>query len=167
MRWAVLLPALLVLTGCFDEAGTLADRAKRDELAQVERDDPHMAAAMRKSREALPDFLTLARAPRPTTTNFAVKIGIPAEGNRTEYFWIQPFAQHGSKYAGRINNTPRMVKTVKFGQTIEFSEDEIVDWVYHESGKMHGNYTACALLKHEPPDQAEAFKKEFGLSCDL
>jgi hypothetical protein len=34
-----------------------------------------------------------------------------------------------------------------------------------EDGKMRGNFTACALLKREPADQAEAMKKQFGLSC--
>jgi uncharacterized protein YegJ (DUF2314 family) len=54
---------------------------------------------------------------------------------------------------------------VKFGQVIDFSEAEIVDWLYMEDGKMRGNFTACALLKREPADQAEAMKKQFGLSC--
>jgi uncharacterized protein YegJ (DUF2314 family) len=55
---------------------------------------------------------------------------------------------------------------VKLGQLVEFSEAEIVDWLYMEGGKMHGNFTACALLKREPPDQLEAMKKQYGLSCD-
>ena len=55
---------------------------------------------------------------------------------------------------------------MKFGQVIEFSESEIVDWLYTENGKMIGNFTACALLKREPPDQLEAMKKQYGLSCD-
>ena len=31
---------------------------------------------------------------------------------------------------------------------------------------MIGNYTSCALLKREPPQQAAAFMKQYGLSCD-
>jgi uncharacterized protein YegJ (DUF2314 family) len=146
-------------------AGTLVERAKRDEVVRVGKDDPDMAAAFRKARETLPEFLALARAPRPSATDLAVKIGIPA-GNTKEYFWLSPFELRGRKYAGHINNTPRMAKTVTLGQVVEFSEEEIVDWVYLEDGKMHGNFTSCALLKHEPPDQAEALKEQFGLSCD-
>jgi uncharacterized protein YegJ (DUF2314 family) len=47
-----------------------------------------------------------------------------------------------------------------------FSYSEIVDWLYIEAGKMRGNFTACAMLKHQPPDQVEAARKEFGLRCD-
>jgi hypothetical protein len=31
---------------------------------------------------------------------------------------------------------------------------------------MYGNFTACALVKREPGEEAEAFVKKFGLTCD-
>jgi len=146
-------------------SGTLMDKARRDDVALVEKNDPDMAAAFRKARETLPEFLALAHAPRPTASKLAVKIAIAA-GDDDEYFWVAQFAPRGDKYGGKINNTPRAAKQVKLGQLVEFSEAEIVDWLYMEGGKMHGNFTACALLKREPADQAEAMKKQFGLSCD-
>jgi len=172
MRPIVYAAILLILLGGYwffsgkYNAATLVERTRRDEISTVRKDDPDMAAAYRKAKDTLPEFLALARAPRPTITQLAVKIGIPASDDRTEYFWLSPFEPRGGKYAGRINNTPRMAKTVKYGEVIEFSEDEIVDWLYTEDSKMHGNFTACALLKHEPPDQAEALKRDVGLSCD-
>jgi uncharacterized protein YegJ (DUF2314 family) len=146
-------------------SGSLMDKARRDDVALVEKDDPDMAAAFRKARETLPEFLALARTPRPTATNLAVKIAIP-DGDGHEYFWLARFEQHGERYVGRINNTPRAAKQVKFGQVVEFGEAEIVDWLYMEGGKMRGNFTACAMLKREPPDQAEAMRKKYGLSCE-
>jgi uncharacterized protein YegJ (DUF2314 family) len=146
-------------------SGSLMDKARRDQVVLIEKDDADMAAAFRKARETLPEFLALARAPRPTASKLAVKIAIPA-GNDDEYFWLTSFEPRGDKYAGRINNTPRAAKQVKFGQVLEFSEAEIVDWLYMEDGKMRGNFTACAMLKREPADQAEAMKKQFGLSCE-
>jgi uncharacterized protein YegJ (DUF2314 family) len=126
-----------------------------------------MAAAFRKARETLPTFLKLVLAPPPNTKGFAVKIGVPyGTGADAEFFWISPFKPQGDKYVGNINNTPRSAKTVKLGQSIEFAETEIVDWLYVQDGKMVGNYTACALLKREPPQQAAAFIKQYGLTCD-
>src|SRR5260221_609007 len=83
------------------------------------------------ARGTLPEFLALARAPRPTATKLAVKIAIP-DGDGNEYFWLTQFEPRRDKYAGRINNTPRSAKQVKFGQVVEFSEAEIVDWLYME-----------------------------------
>jgi uncharacterized protein YegJ (DUF2314 family) len=148
-----------------DASGTFMDKAKRDEVVTLEKGDPDMAAAFRKARETLPEFLALVRARQTTVSKLAVKIAIPA-GDDDEYFWLTEVGQHGNKYAGRINNTPRAAKQVKFGQVIQFTESEIVDWLYMEGGKMRGNFTACAMLKHEPPNQAEAMRKQYGLSCE-
>jgi len=143
----------------------ILEKAKRDEVALVPRDDPEMAEAMRKARDALPGFLALARAPRSSMSGFAVKVAVRGPGTDNEYFWIASFKEQDGRFTGRINNTPRMVRSVKAGQTFAFTEDEIVDWLYLDNGKMKGNYTACVLLKREP-GQAEAFKKQFGLECE-
>src|SRR5262245_9844289 len=146
-------------------SGSLRDKARRDGVVTLEKGDPEMAAAFRKARETLPEFLALVRARETTVTKLAVKIAIPA-GDDDEYFWLTEVGQHGDTYVGRINNTPRAAKQVKVGQVSQFSEPEIVDWLYMEDGKMRGNFTACAMLKREPPDQLEAMKKKYGLSCE-
>ena len=146
-------------------AETLMDKTQRDEVVIAWRNDPYMEEAMRKARATLADFLTLARAPRPSTSGFAVKVFIRDKDN-VEYFWILPFREQDGGFSGRIDNTPRSVTNMKAGQSFAFSEREIVDWLYMDGGKMKGNYTACALLKREP-GQAAAFKARFGLECDL
>jgi hypothetical protein len=40
-----------------DASGSLMDKARRDDVAPVEKYDPDMAAAFRKARETLPIFL--------------------------------------------------------------------------------------------------------------
>jgi uncharacterized protein YegJ (DUF2314 family) len=154
------------ICGSLVMAETFMEKTQRDELSWVPRNDPDMAAAMRKARATLPEFLALSRAPRPSTTGFSVKVAVH-DGSNTEYFWITPFKEQDGRFNGSINNTPRVVKTVKFGQSFDFSEGEIVDWLYVDGGRMKGNYTVCVILKREPKEQAEAAKKRFGLECDL
>ena len=98
---------------------------------------------MRKAQSTLADFLKVAAAPKPGTLGFSLKVAV-REGERVEYFWITPFTNNGSQFSGEINNTPRVVHSVKLGQT---AQSDIVDWLYIENGMMRGNYTACALLK--------------------
>jgi len=145
---------------------SLVDKAERDEIVIVAKNDPTMAAAMRKARASLPEFLALARNRRPATEGFAVKVAI-REGADAEYFWIHPFEHNGGRFSGAINNTPRSVRKVKMGDKITFTEREIVDWIYMDDGKMKGNYTACAVLKNASRQEKEAFKKKFGLDCDF
>lgn len=165
MRSTTAIAALIALTAGMAGAESLLDRAKRDEIAHVAKDDAEMAAAMRRARETLPEFLKLAAAPRPTTRGFAIKVAV-SEADDTEFFWITRFERRNDEFTGRINNTPRLVKKVRFGQAITFKEEEIVDWLYQDAGAMRGNFTACVLLKREPPAEAEKFMKQLGLRCD-
>jgi uncharacterized protein YegJ (DUF2314 family) len=165
MRYLGLIVALAVLASGGSSAETVLERAQRDGTAYVAKRDREMAAAMRKAREGLPEFLKLARSPRPTMWGFAVKVGV-TEGDDTEYFWIAPFVQRNKEFSGQINNEPQLVKKVKVGQTITFQQEDIVDWLYQDRGRMYGNFTACVLLKREPPQEAEEFMKELGLRCD-
>jgi uncharacterized protein YegJ (DUF2314 family) len=91
-----------------------------------------------------------------------------SDGKNTEYFWVSKFSNAGSTFTGVLNNEPRLVKGHKLGETISFDQKQIVDWTYIDQTqrRMVGNFTACALLTKEPPAQAEAFKRQYGLQCD-
>ena len=166
-------PCLCFLTVGFAAMSAIApaggqsalEKARRDQVARVPRGDPEMEAAFRKAQSTLKEFLALVRTPRPSITSYAVKIGIP-DRDDVEYFWISRFIQKDGRLTGRINNTPRLVRNVREGESISFKESDVVDWLYREDGKMIGNYTACVLIRKESKEQAEAFKRQYGLNCD-
>jgi len=138
----------------------------RDKTVMVRSDDAEMAAARRKARDTLPEFLALARAPRGGMSKFSVKVAVRDQGN-VEYFWIIPFEQRNGSFSGRINNSPETVHNVKLGDRIDFAESEIVDWLYLDGTRLQGNFSACVLLKRVPRPEAEAAIKRFGMSCEL
>ena len=162
--FAAFLAALVWPPGRAPAQSTL-EKSKRDEIAHVPRKNPDMEAAFRRAKETLDGFLAVVRNPRPTITSYAVKIPVRDRGG-TEYFWIGRFVQRNGRLIGRIDNTPRMVHNVKEGDLISFKPSDVVDWLYRENGKMIGNFTACAIIKSDPPEQAEAFKQYYGLSCE-
>jgi uncharacterized protein YegJ (DUF2314 family) len=165
---SLLALALAVAGAAQAGAQTVLDKIRRDETIWLPKDDPDMATAMHTAREALPQFLALWRAPRPSTSHFAVKVGIHDEArDLVEYFWITPFVEKDGRYSGQIDNEPDTVKTVKLGDTINFGPEEIVDWLYVDGGDMKGNYTACSLLRRAPRQEAEAAIKRFRMSCEL
>ena len=160
----LILVLILAVWAVPSRADTLTDKAQRDEVVKVPQDDPDMAAAIRNARATLPDFLALARAPRSSTNGFSVKVAV-RDGGLTEYFWVVEFESKGGRYSGRVNNRPRTVHNVTFGQVITFLETDIVDWTYLDNQKMKGNYTTCAIAKREPGAEAVAFAKLYGLDC--
>jgi uncharacterized protein YegJ (DUF2314 family) len=168
VRWHPFLFAALVFVSTaatWARAEGIADKARRDEVARVARGDPDMEAAFRAARASLQDFLKLARAPRTGMSQFALKVKID-EGDTTEFFWVAPFREVDNGFSGIVNNTPATVHSVSFGQRITFAADDVFDWMYVDRGVMKGNFTACALLKHEAPSEAEAMRKDYGLTCE-
>lgn len=162
---------VIFVAACFVSASygqSIVERAKKDELAFIPKNDPAMEKAFRTAQERLDDFLLLAQKPSDTLKGFSLKVGI-SQGDDVEYFWIQKFEQNGNEFAGFIANTPRLVKRVRQGQRYEFKRSEIVDWTYTDPKKnrMYGNFTACVLLKKDSPSQVAEFKKQYGLECDL
>ncbi|RDZ29224.1 YegJ family protein [Lysobacter silvisoli] len=166
MHKTVIAMALACAFGAAD-AQTLVERAQRDEVALTRAEDPKMQAAYAKARAGLDEFLALQREPPAHLTGFSVKVGVK-EGERTEFFWMGDLQVEGEGYSAVIDNKPRIVHRVHMGERYAFAREEIVDWTYRDSERQatHGNFTACALIARESPEQAEAFKLRFGLSCD-
>jgi uncharacterized protein YegJ (DUF2314 family) len=159
VRASILLTAMAgILAAC---GNSISDRAARDEVTQVSKDDPAMLNAFDYARQ------TLAEHPVATFTGFAVKVRM-SEGDQVEYFWVTRFSHSGSAFTGTLANDGESLRKYRAGQSIKFSEVDIVDWLYHDdtTGAMKGNFTACALLTHEDPKEAAEFKKEHGLECN-
>jgi len=131
--------------------------------------DPAMERAFNTARASLDQFLELARIPPPHLRGFALKVGINEGVDIVEYFWVNDFIQSGDSFSGKLNNRPLLVKRVRAGQVYKFQREDIVDWTYidTETGRIHGNFTACALLVRKPPDIAAELRQKFGLDCDI
>lgn len=148
-------------------AQTLVERVKRDEIAHMSQEEPAMRSAFEKARASLDTFLAQAKSPAPGTNRYALKVAI-SDGQNTEYFWVVDFSGDGKQFTGVLNNEPRLVMKHRYGEKIAFRRDQIADWTYMDAPqrRMHGNFTACALLTKEPPAQAAEFKRQYGLRCD-
>ena len=162
-----LLLASLAALCCAANAQSISEKAANDDVVFRQDSDPAMRHALAKAAATLPDFLKLAANPKAGTSGYAVKVGI-SDGRYTEYFWVNRFSGAGGTFTGTLNNEPRLVRKHKLGDQVSFTEKQIADWTYVDEarGKVVGNFTACALLSKEPPDEAAAFKRRYGLVCE-
>jgi uncharacterized protein YegJ (DUF2314 family) len=172
MSNSTLLRASMVLAACLPLATTVAaqstsEKATQDRLVYMSDAEPAMRAAFDKAYATLDKFIAKARHPSTGASTFAIKVGI-RDGRDTEYMWLNELSFVDDRLSGRINNQPRVVGTVEYGQTYAFTKEQVVDWMYRDeaSGRTVGNFTACALLTKEPAARAEAFKRQYGLACD-
>ena len=156
-----------VLTSLSLHAQTLVEKAERDELRHMAREEPAMRRALERARTTLDNFLKEASVPAEGTSSHALKIAV-SDGKNTEYVWVTRFSSNGSTFTGHLGVGSRLVKKYKFDEKIAFDREQIVDWTYIDTKnqRMVGNFTACALLTKDPPAQAEEVKKRYGLSCE-
>ena len=163
----IIIAALVLATAGTAFAQSVIERAKADELAFMGDEEPAMKRAFERARATLDQFLEQAKSPPPGTVSYSLKVGI-REGRDVEYFWVGNFTQTDAGFTGTINNQPRMVRSVKFGQQYAFPREHIVDWTYIDRNerRMVGNFTVCALLTKESQAEQEATKKRFGLRCE-
>jgi len=147
-------------------AQSLKQRAMQDELVMVDRDDSAMNKAFARAGAGLDNFLRDAASPSTTNTGHAVKMRL-RDGKHTEYFWVGEVRQAGKDFTGRLDNEPRNVKTVRYGERFRFKRADIADWFYYDPhGRMQGNYTTCALMTKEKPEEAKALMQHLRLRCD-
>jgi uncharacterized protein YegJ (DUF2314 family) len=169
LRAGIALAACLCCGAPFAAAAaeSMSEKAAQDRLVYMADAEPAMRAAFDKAYASLDDFIAKARQAAGGAGTFAVKVGI-RDGRDTEYMWLNELHFSGDRLSGRINNQPRMVGSVEYGQTYDFSREQVVDWTYRDekSGRMMGNFTACALLTKEPAARADAFKRQYGLVCE-
>jgi uncharacterized protein YegJ (DUF2314 family) len=164
--FALTFASFVTCTHAQSQSKSISERSQKDEVTSVPAGDAAMDAAFKQARATLDDFLAKQKLPPKNTEAYAVKVGISQRGN-TEYFWLGSLTITGDKFEGTINNQPRLVNHVKYGQRYAFKRAEIFDWTYIDRAerRTYGNFTACALLTREPPKEAEEFKRQMGLSC--
>jgi uncharacterized protein YegJ (DUF2314 family) len=139
--------------------------AERDDVASVRADDPAVTAAMQRARAELDGFLAIVDAPPPGAGRFSLKIRLPFGNDQAEYIWVNPFRRDGAGFVGVVASTPRHFSNLASGDRLAFQKKDIADWTYVLGERRKGNYTGCALLAKEPPEQQDALRKRYGLDC--
>ena len=164
----VMLISAVPLVACESrEEKTITQRAQSDTVQIVKLDDPEMLRAFAKANRTLDAFLARLAARDPAIAMPALKIKVQ-DGDAVEYFWVSSPSVTAQGYSGTIDNDPETVRTVHNGQVVTFTRSQIYDWTYHDAktGKTVGNFTACALLTHEPLAAAAEFRKTYQIDCD-
>lgn len=161
---ACLLAPILSKVGVGGQANPIEVKARRDEAFILRTGDTALAAAYEKGRATLDGFLAVNEARPANSRAFSVKIPVRDAG-KVEWFWISQFKRDGDRFRGILDNTPRIVTTVRQDQEVGFQRSDIVDWTYVQDDKIKGNFTACALLAKEEPKARDEFARKFGLDC--
>ena len=136
---------------------SFAQKLEDDPVISVCESNKEMARAISRARETLPLFFKSMKSPRPDQYGFALKVAI-SDGKNIEHFWLKDIKRSKNGFAGTIDNTPRNVSHVTFGQRFSFPHKDISDWMYRQNGKIYGGYTIRVLVKMIEPSEGARLK---------
>jgi uncharacterized protein YegJ (DUF2314 family) len=119
-----------------------------------------MEKAMDEAVEKLDSFLAVLKAPKKNQEQFAIKfvVEIKDEG---ELLWMTEPKFDKGVFTGKLANEPALAKHLKNGQTIQVKEDDVVDWMYVEDGKLKGGYTIRVQRKYVQAAERSNFDANF------
>ncbi len=144
-------------------AKELQNKTKTEpEYYQVQNEHAAMHQAVIKARKTVGKFIGAVKHPATGQTDFEVKKPF-VQGNEVEHIWLSDVQFTGSRFQGRVDNTPRKIRGLKVGQLVSVNPNEISDWVYIDNGKLVGGYTIRAHYNQLTPEQ----KKEFDRQADF
>lgn len=154
---AAALAVMCLLSAC----GRLSDN---DKVFKAVQGDPDMVEAIRQARATLDTFLAAAADRPPGTQDFKVKVALQ-EGEQTEHFWVTSFFVTPDGFEGTLAGDPAVLKSLKAGQRIRFTKDDVADWGYRKDGHQVGSYTMCAAFKTMPKADVEFYRHNSGFDC--
>jgi len=125
-----------------------------------------LAAARAQARASVPGFLSTWKAQSAGVGGYRVLAQVRA-GGQVENIWLDDFKAAGAAFTAILQSTPRVLSGLSAGQSVTFTEADIVDWSYEDqkAGKLRGNHLQCAELRDLPPAEYAEQIDYLGLSC--
>jgi uncharacterized protein YegJ (DUF2314 family) len=134
-------------------------------VKMIHKTDAEMNSAMATGKRTLDEFLKLRSSPPPGAEKFELKVRF-SEGDDVEYMWVSPFRNIGNRFEGVLNNQPRALNSVRYGEQVKFDRDQIVDWGYFHNNKTYGHFSTCLLFDRFNDERYRQLRAERGFVCD-
>ncbi len=119
-----------------------------------------MEKAMDEAVEKLDNFLAALKAPKKNQDQFAIKFFVEVK-DEAELLWLNEPKFEKGVFTGKLANQPAIAKHLKMGEVIKVKEDDVVDWMYVEDGKLVGGYTIRVQRKFIQAAELKKFDEQF------
>lgn len=129
-----------------------------DTVGAGEDGEAKLQAAVDAARQSIGQFLEAFTDPKPGQGSFLVSVAF-IEGTRFERIWVSSLDFSGETLRGVIASEPALAGFV-FGQSVEFTYPQIIDWMYVEDGRLVGGYTMRVIRDRLSADRRAQFDAE-------
>ena len=129
---------------------------------EVPNDSSVMQRAVAEGQKTVGKFIAALKQPGEGQQDFAIKKPFIQNG-LVEHIWLSDVQFVGNRFLGRVDNEPRKIRGLKFGEVVSVDPHEISDWLYIDHGKLVGGYTVRAQYNELSAKE----KQEFDRAADF
>jgi uncharacterized protein YegJ (DUF2314 family) len=118
--------------------------------------DSELDAAIEQARDSLDDFIAKINTPHADRTFVAVKVRLTPPGESPQDIWVDEVTYIDGIFRGNIGDDIPALR-LEAGEKISIDQEDIVDWMIVEDGKLVGGYTIRLAVKRMSPEEREQF----------
>jgi uncharacterized protein YegJ (DUF2314 family) len=161
----LLLIGPLLIAGCAAQrvehplAREIRRTGVQPEIFRIEDRDAQMHKAVSEARRTVGVFIAALKHPAKGQHDFEVKKPCLKDGE-VEHLWLSEVEFSGNRFHGRVDNRPRKITGLKFGDRVSVNPEEISDWAFVDNGKLVGGYTIRVLSQNLSPERRKEFENE-------
>jgi len=124
-----------------------------------------MHRAVLKARGNVGVFIAALKNRTNGQHDFEVKKPCVKDGV-VEHIWLSNVQFSGNRFHGLVDNHPKKIKGLKFGDRLSVNPNEISDWAFVDNGMLVGGYTIRVLARNLSPEQRKDFENETHVRID-
>jgi uncharacterized protein YegJ (DUF2314 family) len=122
-------------------------------------------AAVEQARHTLDEFTAKITTPHADRTLVAVKARFTPPGESPQDIWVDEVTYTNGVLRGSVGDDLPALK-LEMGEKITIAEEDIVDWMIVEDGKLIGGYTIRLAVQRMSPEERERFLKTLDYSIE-
>jgi len=120
--------------------------SESDTVVYADPDSAALVQASEQARATLPKFLEMMASPPDGTSEYSLKVAVPAKDGSSEHIWMSDISVNGDEFTGIVNNDPKDVAGMKIGDRASFVKTDVSDWQFMKDEKLFGHYTTRTML---------------------
>jgi uncharacterized protein YegJ (DUF2314 family) len=128
--------------------------------------DAELEAAIVKARDSLDTFIAKITTPHTDRTFVVVKVRFYPPGEVSQDIWVDEVTYSNGVFRGTMGDDIPALK-LEMGEKITIIDEEnIVDWMIVEDGKMIGGFTIRLAVQRMSPEERERFLETLDYSIE-
>ena len=118
--------------------------------------DTELKTAIQHARDSLHTFIDKIATPHADRTFVAMKVRFHPPDESPQDIWVDEVTYSSGVFRGLMGDDIPSLK-LEAGEKITIDEEDIVDWMVVEDGKLIGGYTIRLAVQRMSPEERERF----------